>query len=172
MLSCVCANVLTQILVGSRDDAAQFECDQPYAVISFVGTSSKRTPPRLNKSPNFVGRIVIRADDCYDDSPYSTALTVEQARRIAKFARRMAPRIHTLFIHCAQGLGRSPGAAIAIARAFGLPWEPFLQVDDAAPNGHVTALVAQALETLGYDCGEDPAAYDYMYEAHLARGSP
>gem|GEM_PF-6095723 len=116
---------------------------------------------------------MVAADDCYENSSLSVAFTPRQAARIAKFVDAVAPRIDTLLVHCRQGLGRSPGAAIAIARAFGLPWKPFLDIEDAAPNGHITLLLCRAFERLGYAIGPgNPAAYDRLYESHLEHGSP
>lgn len=145
--------MLNRVLVAAWDDAEEFDCEQPYAVISFVARKRRRRRPRLRDSVNRVGHLVTAADDCYENSALSIALTPRQALRIAKFVDALAPHIETLLIHCRQGLGRSPGAAIAIARAFGLPWKPFLDIEDAAPNGHITLLICRAFERLDYAGG-------------------
>lgn len=158
--------MLKRIIVGSREDAPRFSVDEPYAVISFVGTNQNRSAPRLIKSSNLYGRIIIRADDCYDRPNRSgVPLSGAQADRIAKFVRRVAPHVRTLFIHCLYGEGRSPGAAMPIARAFHLPADVFAHAP-FVPNGHVITLVSQALEKLGYDCGPDNlATCDPLYAA-------
>lgn len=163
---------LKRIVTGSWEEARRFDCAQPYAVISFTRRRRRQNPPPLRVSPMRVARLVVAADDVYETTAHSVALTPRQANRIARFVHRVAPTIDTLFIHCRQGLGRSPGAAIAIARAFGLPWRPFVDIPDAAPNGYITLLICRAFEALGYSCGSgDPAEYDGLYMAHLRRAS-
>lgn len=164
---------MNEKVIGSRKSARIFQSDKPYAVISFVGHDFPRSPPALAKSPNFRGRITIRANDVYAE-PHTAAraMTSRQADRIARFVRRIAPQIETLFIHCRYGHGRSAAAAIAIARAFGLPWEPFSHNEyEQCGNGHVTMLLVRALERLGYDCGTgDPGEYDVEYVQKRSNG--
>ena len=155
--------MLQRIIVGSREDAGQFRSDTPYAVITFVGHRRSRTPPKLAADPNRLARIIIRADDTYPNITGSVALSDAQALRIARFVKRVAAKIDTLFIHCRFGHGRSCGAAIAVARAFGLPWHDFVD-GERVGNGHITLAVARALERLGYDCNSMIAAhYDRLY---------
>lgn len=133
---------IRRVIVGSRAEATVFEVDEPYAVISFVGFTRYRTPPRLMRSPNYVGRIVIRADDVLSDNVW--ALSAAEADRIVRFLGRVEERVGVLFIHCVFGEGRAPGAAIAIARAYGLPWKEFA-VHPRSPNQHITAVLTTAL---------------------------
>lgn len=166
-------SMLSEIVVGSRRSAAKFTSDKPYAMISFVGHDLKRSPPALIRSRNFRGRITIRANDVYPEpDTFSKAMTPRQADRIARFTQRIAPQVETLFIHCFHGHGRSVGAAIAIARAFNLPWEQFLSVEEErGGNGHITTLLVHAFESHGYDCGElDPGEYDAQYTSLRRQG--
>lgn len=48
---------------------------------------------------------------------------------------------------------------------------PRLLEGERVGNGHITLLVAHGLERLGYNCGEDPAAYDRLYLNRLAHES-
>jgi hypothetical protein len=165
--------MLSKIVVGSRDEARRFTCERPYAVISFVSHGSGRSAPRLTKSPLRRRRIVIRANDVYSEAHTEHhALTPAQAARITRFVIRIASAIDVLFIQCRHGEGRAVGAAIAIARAFGLPWRGFLTDDpQAVGNGHVTTLLTRAFEDLGYECGDgDPAAYDAEYTRKREEG--
>lgn len=116
--------------------------------------------------PMRAARIVIRADDTYPGIERTIPLSQEQADRIARFVHGLAPKTDTLFVHCHFGHGRSCGAAVAIARAFGMPWQEFLE-GERVGNGHITFSVADALERLGYNCGEQPAVYDRVYLQHL-----
>lgn len=139
---------------------------QPVRRSIIVGHRYHKSPPTLTADPQRVARIVIRSDDTYPGIADTVALSVAQADRIARFMRRMASTIDTLFIHCHFGHGRSCGAAVAIARAFDLPWGDFLE-GERVGNGHITLMIAGALERIGYDCGEHPAAYDWLYLDHL-----
>lgn len=161
---------LKRIIVGSREDAKSFRCDNPYAVLSFVGDRYHKSPPRLTADPQRVARIVIRSDDTYPGIAGTVALSEAQADRIARFVRRMASKIDTLFIHCHFGHGRSCGAAIAVARALGLPWSEFLE-GERVGNGHVTLFLARALERVGYNCGANAAAYDTLYLNHVSEST-
>lgn len=159
---------MKRIVVGSREDAKRFRGAEPYAVISFVGHRYHKTPPRLSADPYRLARIIIRADDTYPGISGTVPLSAEQANRIAEFVRRIADKVEMLYIHCHFGHGRSCAAAIAIARAFGLPWQEFLQ-GERVGNGHITVAVARALDRLGYTCGsDDSAAYDALYVSHTS----
>lgn len=137
--------------------------DKPYAVISFAGIHRRKTPPRLTPSATRFRRIIVRADDCYESTTSSTALSKTQADRLARFIDRVAPHVQTIFVSCYFGEGRSASAAIAIAAALGLPWKRFTE-EPFAPNGHVISLLAQSLRALGYS-GATPelAACDNIY---------
>ena len=81
--------------------------------------------------------------------PY-VPMSERQAARVAAFVVRLAPRIDVLFIQCEQGLGRSPGAAKAIADFYGIPidnisedWEY-----DSKHNEYIENMVAKALVAL------------------------
>lgn len=156
-------------MVGSREDAERFQCDSAYAVISFIGHRHHKTPPKLLADPQRLARIVVRADDTYPGVAGAIALSEAQAYRLAQFVRRMEPKIEILFIHCHFGHGRSCGAGIAIARAFGLPWQEFLE-GERVGNGHITLSVAHALERIGYSCGDESAAYDRLYLDRWTKG--
>ena len=163
----MCGTVLQRIIVRSREDVRHFRSDAPYAVITFVGHRHGRTPPKLLADPNRLARIIICADDTYPNIPGSVALSKAQALRIARFVKHIAPQIDTLVIQCRFGHGRSCGAAIAVARAFRLRWQDFIG-GERVGNGHVTMAVAQALESVGYDCDSASAAeYDRLYTDHV-----
>lgn len=115
-----------------------------------------------------VGRIVIRADDCYDSTHLSVAMTGSQAQRITKFVDRVSSRVHALFISCRFGEGRSAGAAVAISAALRLPWKEFT-VGRFAPNGHIIALLTEAFRHAGYAMPSDLAMCDKVYAS--LRGS-
>ncbi len=144
--------MLKRVIVGSDEAAEIFNSDEPYAVISFVDSWHGRRPTRIQHPPTLLGRIVVRADDCEPGAnltnlPDLIALSEKDARRVARFVRRLAPQIETLLIHCRHGLGRSPGAAIAVARAYGLPRKG-LAAWPRWPNPHVRRLLARALRAL------------------------
>lgn len=153
-----------RIVAGSFRDAQSFDAGEPYANITFAGTHRRKTPPKLKPSPMRLGRIIVRADDCYESTAMSTALSVGQSDRIAKFAVRMAGKVHTLFISCYFGEGRSAAAALAISAALGLPWRNFAE-PPFAPNGHIVALLVQSFRSLGYTMSDDLPLCDKLYAA-------
>lgn len=159
--------MLQRIIVSSRENVRHFRSNAPYAVITFVGHRYGRTPPKLLADPNRLARIIIRADDTYPNTGGSVALSKAQALRIASFVKRVAPQIDTLVVQCRFGHGRSCGAAIAVARAFRLPWHEFIE-GERVGNGHITMAVARALVSVGYDCDAANAAeYDRLYVDHM-----
>lgn len=159
------ASAIQRIVVGSHREARAFDANEPYAVISFVGTHRNRLPPRLKPSTTRLARIIVRADDCYDSTAASSALSYAEAERVARFVRHVAPRAHALLVTCYFGEGRSAGAAIAIAAALNLRWDQFTR-EPFAPNGHIICLIAKAFEALGYSCIPDElAACDLLYSS-------
>lgn len=145
---------LKRVVVGSRKNASRFETTGPYAVISFVGWRGERwnSPPRIKHPPSMRGRIIIRCDDCGGKAaPPYVPMSARQAARLATFVVRLAPEIETLFIHCEQGLGRSPGAGRAIADAFGVPMKNIAEDWEfgATHNTYIESVVADALAALG-----------------------
>ncbi len=138
--------MIKTIVIGSVGDAKIFAPAEPYAMISFVNSMQfgYRRAPRILRPPHFRGRIVVPADDVEYCTERTSALSERQAQRLARFVVRSAPHLSTLVIHCRQGVSRSPGAAIANARAYSLPWEQFV-VEPLWPNPHVTDLLGTAL---------------------------
>src|SRR5215469_5998987 len=145
---------MKRVVVGSRKSAHKFESSEPYAVISFVGSWMGRcdTPPRIRRPPSMLARIIIRCDDCRPSrleelDPESHPMSLRQAERVAAFIGKMAPHIDTVFIHCEQGIGRSPAAGKAICEFYGVPMENIGEYasENRRPNDYVQALVASAL---------------------------
>ena len=147
-------SAIKRVVVGSRKNATRFEPTEPYAVISFVGWGGERwsSPPRIKHPRNMLGRIIIRCDDCGGKmAPPYVPMSARQATRVATFVARLAPEIETLFIHCEQGLGRSPGAGRAIADAYGVPMENVAEDWEfgTTHNKYIERVVAKALAALG-----------------------
>jgi predicted protein tyrosine phosphatase len=143
---------MKRILIGSRRAARAFSTDEPYAVISMVGTylGTPRSAPRILRPPSLRGRIVIACDDVLVDAEPGSAvpfraMTEEQALRVARFVEAVAADIDTLFVHCLAGHSRSAGAGKAIAEAYGVPVSNVRDGEEFAPNEHVYALMRDAL---------------------------
>lgn len=144
---------MRRVVVGSRKNAGLFETTEPYAVISFVGWGGEhwRLPPRIKHPHNMLGRIIIRCDDCGGKMfPPYVPMSKRQAARVTAFVVRLAPKIDILFIHCEQGLGRSPGAGSAIADAYGIPMENISDdwEYDTTHNEYIESMVAKAFAAL------------------------
>ena len=144
---------LRRVVVGSRKNAGRFESTEPYAVISFVGWGGEhwRSSPRIKHPHNMLGRIIVRCDDCAGKlfPPY-VPMSERQAARVAAFVLRLASKVDVLFIHCEQGLGRSPGAGRAVADAYGIPMENISEdwESDMKHNEYIESMVAKALAGL------------------------
>lgn len=144
---------MKRVVVGSRKSANKFESSELYAVISFVGwwSGSYDTPPRIKRPPSMLGRIIIRCDDCppprVEEFLRSHHMSRQQAKRVAAFVQKMAPQIDTLFVHCEQGIGRSPGVGKAICDFYGVPLENVGEYasESRGSNDFVQLLVAVAL---------------------------
>ena len=139
------------MLLGSRQAARRFTCEEPYAMISIVDTEPGLlpSPPRILRPSSFCGRIVIRCDDVLDEpaSTYGHSMTVAQAQRIARFVIPLAPRIEALFVHCRQGVSRSAGAGLAIAQVYHIGIQN-IEGELLFPNPHIRKLESDAVRAL------------------------
>ncbi len=102
-----------QIIVLSRVEAEDFECEQRWACISIATTPNEFV--RIHKR-NRRGLLQLAFADIEQPIPGYTLFNDDHAHDILDFVTGHWRKIETLMIHCEAGLSRSPAVAAAILR--------------------------------------------------------
>ncbi len=102
-----------EIIVLSRTEAEQFECDVPWGCISVANTEEDFA--RLHRRRRKVLLQLAFADIACPAPGYQLFRT-SHAHDILDLVTHYWRRIRTLMVHCEAGLSRSPAVAAAIAR--------------------------------------------------------
>lgn len=85
---------------------------------------------------------------CFDDAEYEgfwqNLMTNEQADSICAFVLKHGRSIHTLIIHCTEGVSRSPAVAAGILGGLRQPEDEIWKNPAYHPNQYVYRLVREA----------------------------
>ena len=107
---------MNKIVVRSRRETELMPAySRPWAAISITDTDA---PDARIRTANRVGLLRLHFDDIHAPSPFYTAFSTEDARRVLAFAAKVWDKADVLHVHCEAGISRSSGTAAALSKIY------------------------------------------------------
>ena len=105
-----------EILVMSRDQAAFFEHNEPYAIIGINDKYSREI--EYVDSQYLVDKLIVEFDDIMKPIKNMVLFNWKIARKIWDFVDEVHDDIDLLMVHCNAGVSRSAAVAAAISKTY------------------------------------------------------